>query len=67
MAELERREAFTDGSYVERLPCRGCGKIIELWFNGGELDYKKCCGYWYALEHGPIYLIVQDDADTPAS
>lgn len=50
--EIERRE------WTEPVVCRGCGKEVRLYFNGGELDTKRCCGYTYALEHGEIYLVV---------
>lgn len=65
MEELESREVFTEDPTVERLPCRGCGKVIELWFNGGELDTKACCGYVYSLSHGPIYLTVYGPTVAP--
>jgi hypothetical protein len=33
--EVERREV-TD--FPVKVPCRGCGREITLWFNAGELD-----------------------------
>ena len=35
------------GSYI--ITCKVCGKAIELWYNGGELDRRECCGYEYRL------------------
>lgn len=38
--------------------CLGCGRLIHLYFNGGELDGRACCGYEYRLEHVRIDLVV---------
>jgi len=35
-----------------------------LWFNGGELDSKSCCGYEFYLEHTEIdFVIMQEQAE----
>lgn len=44
--------------YTYDTQCLSCGKKIELWFNGGELDESMCCGIKYALEIGRIDLII---------
>lgn len=40
--------------------CRGCGKIITLKFNGGELDSSTCCGFIYTLEFPRIDLVIYE-------
>lgn len=57
--EVERREVK---DFPVVLECRGCGKRIKLWFNGGELDRRSCCGYVYELEHVRIDLVVTEDS-----
>ena len=59
MREILRREAFQDGSTAEHVTCQKCGKIITLWFNGGELDRQECCGMTYRLESPIVYLVVE--------
>ena len=55
--ELHRVEdIIIDGVY--RTPCLKCGKVLELWFNGGELDYKECCGLTYMLQHGRFDFVI---------
>jgi hypothetical protein len=41
--------------------CRGCGKTIHLFFNGGELDARRCCGYVYETEHVQIDLVISQE------
>ena len=38
--------------------CEGCGRKLHLYFNGGELDDKECCGYRYSTEHTQIDLVI---------
>ncbi len=40
--------------------CQKCGKEITLWFNGGELDDGRCCGYRYALEHRKVVFVTEE-------
>lgn len=51
------RDVMTDEAYFQTT-CLSCHKKIQLWWNGGELDYAKCCGYTYELQHGPIDFVV---------
>lgn len=45
---------------VLQVQCTRCGQPVVLWFNGGELDYKKChCGRLHSLQHGTIYYVVE--------
>ena len=60
--QIERKQVELMGNCHQVL-CRGCKKTITLWFNGGELDTEQCCGYEYALEHGPIYFAVYEVVD----
>lgn len=57
MSELERIE---NPDIPYKGVCRKCGKPFTLWFNGGELDEKRCCGITYALEHGDIFFVARD-------
>ena len=47
MSEIQRQPVK---SFPVKLTCRACGKNIDLWFNGGELDQQECCGYIYGVE-----------------
>ncbi len=60
MAELMRREMQCEFP-VEKVSCPRCGKEHQLWFNGGELDEKKCCGLVLYLEHVRIDVVIADD------
>lgn len=57
--EVERRE-FVGLSVT--VSCRGCGRDITLYWNGGELDGQSCCDYWYALEHVRTDLVIERNA-----
>lgn len=63
MKEIERQENVLIGhnDVCFDYPCKGCGKNIRLWFNGGELDERQCCGYTYRLEHKRIDFVVEKD------
>lgn len=66
--EIERRLVTDEDmtAYALNVVCYGgCGKTITLWWNGGELDYKQCCGYTYSLAHGDIYFVVQQKQPAP--
>jgi hypothetical protein len=43
---------------VYETKCLVCGKSIDLYWNGGELDYTECCGHRYELEHVQIDFVV---------
>lgn len=43
-----------------KVDCDKCGKVLVLFFNGGELDMKDCCGITYELEHSKIDLVVKE-------
>jgi hypothetical protein len=61
--EIERTntDEFLD-AYCIDVPCRGgCGQAITLYWNGGELDCKECCGYRYALEHVRTDLVISKE------
>lgn len=45
----------------KKVLCPLCGKEFWLFFNGGELDGRWCCGRMYRLEHCGIALVVYDD------
>ena len=55
MVEVTRLADFDSGDVT----CRGCGREIHLFFNGGELDRKECCGYVYRTEHFRIDLVIE--------
>jgi len=60
MKEIEIIPDFSSGS----IKCRGCDKVVTLYFNGGELDRTECCGYEYetrATGHELIITPPQDD------
>ena len=38
--------------------CIHCRRMIELRFNGGELDHEKCCNLTYLLEHSQIDFVI---------
>jgi len=62
--EIKRIEDidFTGSTY--KTNCVKCGREIELYFNGGELDVAWCCGYEYELEHTQIdFVIRKRDSD----
>jgi hypothetical protein len=46
--------------------CRGCGRLIHLWFNGGELDVVTCCGRRYRSEVIGYQLVIEQLEDVPA-
>lgn len=49
----------------DRFRCPKCDRMIELWFNGGELDSDICCGRRYTLTYGdaPLYVEESDEAE----
>ena len=44
---------------VFRTNCLTCGEVVDLWYNGGELDWKECCGLFYRLEAPKINFVVE--------
>ena len=55
--EVHRHQDITiDGSYITQ--CRVCGREIELYYNGGEMDRHWCCGYCYHLEIAQVDFVV---------
>lgn len=44
----------------ESYPCLGCGHPVTLYFNGGECDRRRCCGYEYETFVSRIDLVVRD-------
>ena len=54
--EVARVEGFEDGD----TQCLRCGKTLHLYFNGGELDIKQCCGLTYRTEAQRIDLVVYE-------
>lgn len=61
MEEVERIKdvELTHNGYD--VACRVCGRKIELWYNGGELDWQLCCGFVYSIEIGRIDYVVKRD------
>ena len=55
---------WRDGDAWRFPRCIACGKELILYFNGGELDCKTCCGYKYEAVHGRIDLeITKEEAN----
>ena len=48
-----------------RVTCEKCGRVMTLWFNGGELDRRVCCGLRYELTYrdAPLWLEIAKDKD----
>lgn len=44
-----------DGIIVE---CLGCRQELYLFWNGGDLDTKYCCGYMYKTFHAKTTLFI---------
>jgi hypothetical protein len=63
IVEIKRIENFESGD----TNCIKCGKVLHLWFNGGELDSVECCGLQYKTEAQQIDLVVYDNASNTAS
>lgn len=45
--EVHRIADFGESGDVD---CLTCGKKLHLYFNGGELDQRECCGLIYRTE-----------------
>lgn len=58
MSEIKRIADFESGD----IDCILCGKTLRLYFNGGELDRKECCGLVYQTEYARIDLVISDEA-----
>ncbi len=54
---IKRVTNFRDGP----ITCLRCGKGLYLWWNGGELDLKKCCDLIYTTEHVQTDLVVHEE------
>lgn len=59
MELVKRIENWSSGT----TKCVKCGGDIVLWFNGGELDTKECCGHKYSTEHQRIDLCIYKKND----
>lgn len=59
-------EEIVDGFSEGEVPCKGCGRTIRLFFNGGELDRKQCCGYEYETEATGYRLVIRNTRDADA-
>lgn len=55
--EIERIENVDEGAYHTN--CKGCGEDVTLYWNGGELDSKSCCGFTYSLQSRGIDFVVE--------
>ena len=56
MRELIRKTHWEEGDPE----CLRCCEPVPLYFNGGELDRKECCGLIYQTEHVQIDLVVYE-------
>lgn len=56
MEEVARTENFDAGD----TPCIRCGNTLHLYYNGGELDSKECCGLIYRTEVQRVDLVVYE-------
>lgn len=54
--EIQRISNVGNGDY--EVVCIECGKVITLFYNGGELDQSECCGNIYRLESTQTDLVV---------
>lgn len=54
MTEIKRIRDWREGD----IACLGCGKLIHLFFNGGELDRQDCCGFIYKTEDVQVDLVI---------
>jgi hypothetical protein len=61
MREIERIKDVHKVESTVAVDCKGCGRRIELHFNGGELDSKRCCGYDYSTEYNRINLVISEE------
>jgi len=64
--EIERI-ADVDVDPVYQTSCKRCGREIELWFNGGELDERECCGLIYGLVAPRIDFVVAEIGSKPSA
>ena len=67
MKELKREPVSFESSNVYRMACPRCGSVVELKYNGGELDYDYCCGLTFYLEatgYEAVVFDVDDEAVT---
>lgn len=55
--EVGRIKDFQSGD----VSCTRCGKTLTLYYNGGELDEKHCCGLTYRTETQGIDLVIYED------
>lgn len=61
MAEEIKRLDVTSDDFPLEVSCPTCGKRMNLYFNGGELDYGVCCGLIFELEHTRIDLVIRKE------
>ena len=45
---------------LEDIDCLRCGKKIKIDWNGGELDWKECCGLKYEPVHMRVDMTVTE-------
>lgn len=54
------QEPITPEEMPKTVVCPSCKCPYDLWFNGGELDARSCCGKTYALEASGYRFVVYD-------
>lgn len=54
--EIKRVENFDEGD----VSCVKCGKVLHLYYNGGEMDEVRCCGLIYRTEIQKVDLVVYE-------
>ena len=60
--EIKRISNWDNGS-GGNVNCLKCGKLLTLYFNGGELDQLRCCGLVYYTIHTQIDLVIAEMED----
>lgn len=59
MKEIKRVANWWSGDY----PCERCGKVLTLYYNGGELDFKECCGLTYQTVEVQVDLVISGEEE----
>lgn len=62
MSERLRVENVLEDGGSYRTHCLTCHKPITLYYNGGELDGRSCCGLAYELQTRGTDFVVRDDS-----
>jgi len=60
--EISRTDITQGFDTAYEFECLGCGVKLTLWYNGGELDQKRHCGYIYDLESPVTEFVVRKQA-----